>query len=801
MLAPALAALAAYKQFILYHAAPSPTRPGRTEKFPCSALTGQVIDAHDPAYWVTAEVAYSIAPLFGPEYGVGFVLSDADPFFCLDVDDCLTSSGWSKQALELCTQFAGAAIEVSQSNKGLHIWGKGEMPPHGCKNTALGLELYNSRRFIALGAPNATGNASTDCTAALARIVPQYFPPSVSPTTPIEWTNGPCADWRGPADDDELIRRMLASTPSAASAFGGRATVADLWEGNVEALARSYPSTSQGQPYGQSEADAGLCQHLAFWTGRDCERMARLMRRSALAREKYEREDYVQRTVLKACSISTTVYRERQSDIPGLPSSDSDDTPGPAAQPLTHTGRLTGGNVFVTPEQQIELWKGYTYVTDANVILTATGQQLGPEQFKNRYGGNVFIISNDNGKTTNNAWEAFTQSQATRMPKVDHSAFRPDLPPEALWERDGESFVNTYRRLNIRRIEGDAAPFLNHVKRVLPNKRDRDILLAYMAAVVQYPGVKFQWAPLIQGTPGNGKTLFSTCVSEAVGERYTHFPKAAQIAEKFNGWLVGKIFIGVEDVYYPEGRTEIVETLKPMITGRRQPIREMGRTERTMDVCANFIVNSNHKDAIRKTADDRRWCVMFCAQQSKEDKIRDGLTDMYFKSLYGWLQKDGYAIVAEFLRTYQIPEEFGLDCLRGDAPDTSSTEEAIAVSLGRVEQEVMEAIQSGQQGFAGGWVSSLALDAMLKSQRMDLAMPRSKRRGMMVALGFEHHPAFRDGRCTAVLPGTTTRPILYIKKDHWAAGLMSGSEVMKAYLAAQMPGAVMSVVGGEGVGT
>jgi hypothetical protein len=68
---------------------------------------------------------------------------------------------------------------------------------------------------------------------------------------------------------------------------------------------------------------------------------------------------------------------------------------------------------------------------------------------------------------------------------------------------------------------GDVSLFLAHMKKILPIPRDRSILLAYMAAVVQHQGVKFQWAPLIQGVEGNGKTLFSRCVAEAVGVRYS----------------------------------------------------------------------------------------------------------------------------------------------------------------------------------------------------------------------------------------------------------------------------------------
>ena len=806
-LPPALSAMAAYDQFVVYKLVPS-ERIGKTDKLPVDWRTGQLPSkgAGGNKIWTSAATAMVMSQMYGSDYGVGFSFAESDPFWFLDIDNCLLpdGSGWSKTALDLCASLSGAAIEISQSKKGLHIFGTGVVPPHVCKNQVLGLEFYHTDRFAALTGLGATGDAATDFTQNLSTLVNTYFAPSPgSNAAPLsafepEWTTEPCDEWRGPADDDALIARMLASRPSTAAVFGGKATLQQLWERDVTALAASYPSTSASQAYGESEADAALASHLLWWVGKDCARTERLMQRSALRRDKWEREDYLRRTILGASRLTGSVYQERQADTPPEASGSA-----PTTIPTTGQGRMVNGHTFVTAEDQLVLWAGFTYVTDANAILTNTGQLFGPDQFKNRYGGSVYIMSNDNGagSTTKNAWEAFTHSQAVRMPKVDHSAFRPDLPPGEVWERDDESFVNTYRALNIARTPGDAAPFLNHLAKLLPNPRDRTILLSYMAAIVQFPGIKFQWAPLIQGVEGNGKTLFSRCVAEAVGMRYSHMPRASELAEKFNDWLVGKIFIGVEDVYYPEGRTEIIETLKPMITNSRLPIRAMRSSERTMDVCANFIVNSNHKDAIRKTTNDRRWCVMFTAQQHAEDLERDGMVGDYFPRLYDWLRDGGYAVVTEYLHTYAIPAEFGMDCLLSRAPLTSSTEEAVACGLGRVEQEVVEAIQAGHEGFGGGWVSSSKLDEMLKLGRMDGVMPRAKRRGMMQALGFDWHPSLQNGRLSVLMPGTGERPVLFIRKDHPSAKLATSQEILRAYQAAQTAGvsSVLGVFAGGGV--
>ena len=289
--------MGAYRQFIVYVTQPSRSRPGKTDKFPADFRSGRVVSAHDPQFWTDHATAIAAAAQFGGAYGVGFVFTEADPFWFLDLDGCLLADGsdWSPLAKQLCGAFAGAAIEVSQSGRGLHIFGTGRPPLHGCKNEALGLEFYHTGRFVALTGTSAAGNAATDCSAILPALVANYFPPDAVQSLEQGWTEGPAAEWRGPTDDDELIRRALRSQ-STAAAFGGRASFADLWTANLEALTRCYPDPVRA--YDASSADAALAQHLAFWTGKDCERIKRLMEKSALVRDKWDREDYLPRTIL-----------------------------------------------------------------------------------------------------------------------------------------------------------------------------------------------------------------------------------------------------------------------------------------------------------------------------------------------------------------------------------------------------------------------------------------------------------------------------------------------------------------------
>ena len=333
----ALAALARYPQFIVWESRPNPKPNGKPFKVP---LNKNLTDgnAHDPANWYPVDEAFAIVDLCnqtvtpiedGARYGVGFVLTEQDPFFCLDIDHCLLSEDTrSPLALDLLARLPGAAVEVSFSGDGLHVWGATTRRiEHKCRNKQHSIELYTEKRFIALGHPDATGDASTDCTVALSALVANYFPPvtatakdrkcttgPVATAQPIsdtatagdqEWTTGPVASAQPIADDAALIERARKAK-SAGAVFGDSASFAELWEANAEALSKHYPHATND--YDASRADAALAAHLAFWTGKNCARIAVLMRQSALVRDKWDREDYLPHTILQAVAGLERVY-------------------------------------------------------------------------------------------------------------------------------------------------------------------------------------------------------------------------------------------------------------------------------------------------------------------------------------------------------------------------------------------------------------------------------------------------------------------------------------------------------------
>lgn len=798
----ALAPLAAYRQFILYRLDQDPFIQSKVHKRPIDYRTGRMPvkgqgGAHDPSIWLDTATAFVERAKYGPEYGVGFVLTPADPFFLIDIDSQLIdipgeAPRWSDWATWLCTRFGGAAIEVSQSGRGLHIIGSGTCPNHGCKSD-YGFDLYTSFRFIALTGSSIVGDASTRHDAALLDLLPYLT--AAQPTDGADWTDEPVESYGGPEDDEDLLRIACRSMPAAAR-FGAAvtATFEQLWSRDVDALAACYPSDANAKaasPYDNSRVDAALAQHLAFWTGNNCERIRELMNRSALRRDKWDdRPEYVERTILKACGLQKKWPEKRDQQHP---------TPGPG-QPTTNAAGevvielgLDGNDPeddglpeqYVGVQRQRQLFEGMTYVELDHAILVPGGRMLKPDQFRVMFGGYSFQLDPTNQRVSRNAWEAFTESQLFRFPRAERTCFDPLSAPGALLDRGGERIVNQWQPAVVAREPGDVSRFLNHMRLLLPNESDRGILMAYLAAVVQHPGVKFQWCPLLQGTPGNGKTLFTRCVSEAVGHRYTHMPRASEFADgKFNDWLYGNLLIGVEDIYVPERKAHMLEALKPMITGEFQEIEGKGIKKAHREICANFILNCNPKDGLRKTDDDRRIAVFYTAQQTPADLLRDGMTDAYFYEMYQWLKHGGYAAVTDYLHTYEIPH--ALNPANGwKAPATSSTAEAIEVGRGNFEQEILERIEQGAVGFAGGWISSTYVGYVAKE--LGLRMAPRRIADVLQSLGYIKHPALRDGRTTAPILPDACKPRLYVKRDHLAAQLTDPAGVQQAYTAAQLP--------------
>jgi hypothetical protein len=732
-----LAGWSAYPQFVLCD-----------DKVPVDAQ-GTPVNPHAPEYWMSADMAIGMADSLG--LGVGFVFTKDDPFWFLDIDHCSIGADWSGNAHSFMNAFAGCAMEISTSGEGLHIFGTGEIPPHSSKNKEYGIELYTEGRFVLLTGNGACGDAQT-VTANGPWLVENYFPPKEASAS-AEWRSTPVPEWNGITEDAVLIAKLKQQTK-----FGGKASVADLMAGNVEVLAANYGSLNDSDPYDRSSADQALANHLAFWTGKNHNRIWIIMCQSGLLRDKWTKhKNYLKDTIIKAVDQCQNVYGNQ-------PQTDTNQTPDGAT---IDEGYLRVGGAYMSPHQLLDHFKDCCYVTREHGILVPSGAILKPDQFKAVYGGYSFGMSADGQSSTKNAWEGYLDNQAVRFPRVDGTIFIPTEPYRKIIIEDGQKFINTHVPLNTKRVKGDVTRFTDHMHKLFPDQNDYAIIMAYMSAMVQYQGTKFQWCPVIQGAEGNGKTLINRCIEAAIGSRYCHSPKASDLSGgglKFNGWLVGKTAIFIEEIFGTE-RFNLIDSMKPMITNDRIEIQFKGRDQYTAYIVANIMMFSNHKDAIKITNDQRRFWIHYCPQQTEADLWRDGMGGKYFVELYDWLKRhDGYAMVAEYLWTYSIPQALNPAQDMQRAPASTSKNEAVLATMGPVEQHILEAVEEGRQGFCGDYISSKCLDILLRDIRADKLGPR-RRNAIMESLGYFRHPWLNDGRVNEQVLQEGSKPIIYYKGE------------------------------------
>lgn len=402
------------------------------------------------------------------------------------------------------------------------------------------------------------------------------------------------------------------------------------------------------------------------------------------------------------------------------PAASAAPAPVPDVSPIP-TGAAASADEFgplLLAEDCMEYFKACTFVTRFAAILDPKGQLLSPGQFNGVYGGPRFVINNT-GAPVDEPWKAATRSIFWRIPTVDYLRFLPHEPPgKIITDELDRTGVNMYRPARIAMQSGDPSPFLHHLSLILPLESDRKSLLDFIAHNAKFTGHKIPWAPVIQSAEGAGKGIFKQLFRHLVGSAYFHSPNAKELTEsgqRFNEWMRHKLFILVDEIRTDE-RRDMIEVLKPWITEKEIEVQGKGDNQEKEDNYSNWAFFTNYKDAVPINQNSRRFAVYYSAIQSAEDLAARGMDDAYFNWLHDWLEsRSGLAIITNWL-VNDYPIQRG--SLPNRAPQTSSHVEAVKHGRTASERAILDAIDSKQTGFRGGWISSSAAVQYLQANGM-----------------------------------------------------------------------------------
>lgn len=259
-------------------------RDGKLTKVPiCPSRPGSRASSTDRATWSEFSKAVDTAKL--ANYGIGFVFSGG--FVGIDIDKGVEGGTLTPEAQRIVKLF-NSYTEISPSGTGVHIIVIGEWNDSGRRSklpSGEGLEAYSAGRFFTVSGKHLPGTPPTveERQEELDRFHTEFF----SHAQEEELAASPVD-----ATDEELLK-------SAREAHNGDKFIKLFDKGDIS----DHGSDA-------SAADLALLNMLAFWTGRDKERMEKLFSVSALGkRDKWARSDYRSRSISSACRFVEEIYK------------------------------------------------------------------------------------------------------------------------------------------------------------------------------------------------------------------------------------------------------------------------------------------------------------------------------------------------------------------------------------------------------------------------------------------------------------------------------------------------------------
>lgn len=208
---------------------------------------------------------------------------------------------------------------------------------------------------------------------------------------------------------------------------------------------------------------------------------------------------------------------------------------------------------------------------------------------------------------------------------IEHTVYLPGM--DKLLEINGRQVVNTYDETSTPEAKAPETAeehraiqlVEEHFDILLEDEVERAVVLDYLAYTVQNPTDKIVWGVLMQGAEGAGKTFIQRMMSRVLGEPNVGTIAASDLQEKYTGWAEGTKMSFIEEIrLHGQNRYEILDKLKPYVSNEEVPIRKMNTDSYRIPNVTNYVLFTNHWDALPLGRMDRRYFVVGTAFQTKE---------------------------------------------------------------------------------------------------------------------------------------------------------------------------------------
>lgn len=287
-----------------------------------------------------------------------------------------------------------------------------------------------------------------------------------------------------------------------------------------------------------------------------------------------------------------------------------------------------------------------------------------------------------------------------QIPSVYNRMFMPGQP--VLYSLEGVDYANSYTEEGIPELPGVMSPveeeavqiFLHHFEHLFSSHKDRTLFLDFITYIVKNPGQRVNWAILIQGSEGDGKSWFSLLLKSILGDKNVNDVSGKALEEKYNGWAEGALVCFIEEVRLQgANRFDAINNVKTLLTNKYVSIRVMNTDPYSVINTMNYIMTSNFKDAMPVGDEDSRVFPLFSRFQNKrmvDDFKREN--PQYYNRLHGALHFAGA------IRQYLLLREYSpLFDPKNRAPESDYRDEMVMLNRSEELTVLIECLAESQQ--------------------------------------------------------------------------------------------------------
>ena len=278
---------------------------------------------------------------------------------------------------------------------------------------------------------------------------------------------------------------------------------------------------------------------------------------------------------------------------------------------------------------------------------------------------------------------------------------RPDKPP-----RQVELF-NMWIDPCVRPLDGKPEIFLEHLKYLIPDERERTLFANWLAWLVQHPDQKIMYAVLIVGLERTGKSWLGYMLRKLLGDaNVAMVGDEDPIGDTFNGWTENKL-LGIVHELAPNPKVDLVARVKPIITEPTIQVNEKYIKRHRAENATHILAISNHDTAVRMLRNNPRWLVIRAADDPvgvDDDGEATPKFDAYYKRLWDSIGPMDDPTPTDEVRRIKgwLLKQYVSKFIRSIAPTTETRHEVADAGGTNVANQVNELYRSRSEPFYAG---------------------------------------------------------------------------------------------------